>query len=161
MNVVFLRAANVGGRFFSPRKLADALGMVSLGAAGTFVAPARVTRAAILRRLPFDAEVMIRPAREILNLVQNPPFGRAAGRRFVSVLGKRSPTPPEVPIDAPAKGRWTVRVLKVAGAYAFSLWRRGDGPPLYPNAVIEKSLGVPATTRGWDTVVALAELLRR
>jgi hypothetical protein len=31
---------------------------------------------------------------------------------------------------------------------------------LYPNEVVEKQLGVSATTRGWDTLAAICDLLR-
>lgn len=74
--VVFLRGANVGGhRKFQPstlaKELAD-LGVVNVGAAGTFVVRGKIgpalLRNEILRRLPFKTELMICPAREIIDL---------------------------------------------------------------------------------------------
>ncbi len=38
-HVVFLCAVNVGGRVLRPKALAHSLGLVNVGAAGTFVAP--------------------------------------------------------------------------------------------------------------------------
>jgi uncharacterized protein (DUF1697 family) len=65
--VVFLRGVNVGGhRTFRPSILAKGLsdyGVVNVGAAGTFVVrkPGSKAkfRAALLRKLPFEAEVVI------------------------------------------------------------------------------------------------------
>src|SRR5215475_2970780 len=80
--VVFLRGVNVGGhRTFRPsilaRKLSD-YDVVNVSAAGTFVVrkPGRRAefRAALLRELPFEAQVMICDARGILRLEH--PFGR-------------------------------------------------------------------------------------
>jgi len=31
---------------------------------------------------------------------------------------------------------------------------------LYPNAVVEKHLGLPATTRSWNTIAAICEFLK-
>ena len=85
-NVVFLRAANVGGKnVFRPAQVAAALkhlDVVNVGAAGTFlvrgnVSPARIRRE-ILGYLAFDPELSVRPAREILAFVRSEPFGRVA-----------------------------------------------------------------------------------
>jgi hypothetical protein len=71
--VVLLRGVNVGGhRTYRPTTLAEQLkhlDAVNIGAAGTFVirrpgTPAQL-RAEFARRLPFDAEIMICPGREI------------------------------------------------------------------------------------------------
>jgi hypothetical protein len=103
-HVVFLRAANVGGKnVFRPAQLAAALthlGTVNVGAAGTFVIREKASAAAIRRelvaRLPFECHIAIRPAKEILDLIQADPF---AGVRFsrdlrgwVAVLGAQPKT---------------------------------------------------------------------
>ena len=101
-SVVFFRAVNVGGhQKFQPGKLAKELqqfGVVNIGAAGTFVVRENVSetklRDEILRRLPFEPELMICPARDVLALARGNWFGDAPdGKnvgRFVSVLQKRS-----------------------------------------------------------------------
>jgi uncharacterized protein (DUF1697 family) len=48
----------------------------------------------------------------------------------------------------------------VAGKLAWGLWRRGGRAFVDPNSVIEKYLGVRATTRNWNTVVRLCDVLR-
>jgi uncharacterized protein (DUF1697 family) len=80
--VVFLRGVNVGGhRTFRPTKLAVALahfGAINIGAAGTLVIRHRMTqaqaRAEVARILPFVAEIVVCPAREIVDLLSNDPF---------------------------------------------------------------------------------------
>jgi uncharacterized protein (DUF1697 family) len=74
--VVFLRAVNVGGtNRCQPALIAKQLARfdsVNIGAVGTFVVREDVSesalRAAITRKLPFKCEIMICPAKEILDL---------------------------------------------------------------------------------------------
>jgi uncharacterized protein (DUF1697 family) len=167
-SVVFFRAVNVGAhQRFQPSALARQLvefGVVNVGAAGTLVVRANV-RATILKSLPFQPELMICPARAVLDLVRADPFRhhqaavKKGARGFVSVLGKRPPSLPSFPIEQPAGARWQVRLLGVSGCFVLSLWQRHDRVLLYPNAVVEKQLGLPATTRNWDTFTTAAELL--
>ncbi len=41
-----------------------------------------------------------------------------------------------------------------------SVWRRIDARLLYPNEVVERELGVPATTRSWETIGKIRDILR-
>lgn len=170
-SVVFMRGVNVGGhKKFQPsvlaRELAD-FDVVNVGAAGTFVVRRPISQPAlrtkILRRLPFDAELMICPGRDIIKLVRGDPFPASRlekdVRPFVTVMGKVPQTRPRLPLCQPAGDRWEVKVVKVSGRYALSLWRRMGRGILYPNEVVEKQFGVPATTRGWNTITAIGELL--
>src|SRR5438270_257476 len=98
--VVFLRGVNVGGhRTFRPSILARSLsayGVVNVGAAGTFVVrkPGSKAkfRAALLRKLPFEAEVVLCDGRDLIRLEIENPFGAELVRRdivrFVSILSK-------------------------------------------------------------------------
>jgi len=80
--VVFLRGVNVGGhRTFRPTKLAEALnhlGAVNIGAAGTLVIRQPMTqaqaRAAVARKLPFVADIIVCPGRDIASLISKNPF---------------------------------------------------------------------------------------
>ena len=95
--VVFLRGVNVGGhRTFRPSILAKELvdyDVVNVGAAGTFIVrkPGSQSkfRAELLRRLPFEAEVIISDGRDLIRLETENPFGAEPTRpdivRFVSV----------------------------------------------------------------------------
>src|SRR5258706_6498999 len=144
-HVVFLRAANVGGKnVFRPAQLvADLahLDVVNVGAAGTFVvrgpASAAAIRREILARLPFEPGIAVRPAREIVALVQSRPFARVKLtedlRAWVAVLCGRAAARPTLPLDRPAGKEWSVRVDRLEGAYAIGLLqRRGEGAP-YPH----------------------------
>jgi uncharacterized protein (DUF1697 family) len=167
-SIVLFRAVNVGGhQVFRPAKLAaelKAFGVVNIGAVGTFVvreevAPARL-RAEILRRLPFQPELVICTDADVLALLRRDWFGKEADQpgvdRFVSVLGQTSSLKLPLPFDEPAGGQWEVRIVAVTGSFVLSLRRRGR---TYSNAVVEKRLGVPATTRKWDTFEAIREVL--
>jgi uncharacterized protein (DUF1697 family) len=171
--VVFLRGVNVGGsRVFRPALLARELAeydVVNVGAAGTFVVHKPIRPAAlkteILRRLPFDAQAIVCPAKEIVQLVQCEPFPKTAAakdaQRFVSVLGVRLRSLPKFPIDQPAGDQWQVRIITVVGRFALSLWRKLGRTMLYPNSVVEKTFHVPATTRNWNTISRIGEILHR
>jgi len=170
--VAFLRGANVGGRrVFRPASLARDLAhldMVNVGAAGTFVVRGKIGQAALrsvlLQRLPFETELMICTARDLIALALANPFPRRPSpqslRRFVSVLAKRPRTLPPLPIAHPAGGDWQVKIIGVTGRFACSLWRRVGRTLVYPNEVVEKHLGVSATTRNWDTISAICRLAR-
>jgi len=170
-SVVFLRGANVGGhRVFMPSALArdlTHLGVVNVGAAGTFVIRKTISqamlRAEFLRRLTIQAELMICRSRDVIDLVGRKPFpDRPSGKdvsRFVTILAKSPRTPPSLPIHHPAGDTWQVKVFQVTGRFALSLHRRLGKSLVYPNEVIEKKLGVPATTRNWNTFSAICTIL--
>lgn len=67
---------------------------------------------------------------------------------------------PRLPIERPRGRDWQVKVVRVAGRYALSLWRKRGSRFLYPNQVVEKELGVTATTRNWNTMRRLRDRLR-
>jgi uncharacterized protein (DUF1697 family) len=170
-HVVFLRAANVGGRnVFRPAKLASALAhldVVNVGAAGTFVvrgkaAPAAIRRE-ILAHLPFEPGISVVPASEVLAFVRSGPFRGVAFskdmRGWVAALGGRPRARPALPLLVPAGAGWQVRLDRVEGPFALGLSHRRPGGSTYPNPVVEHALGVPATTRWWETFERIAALL--
>jgi uncharacterized protein (DUF1697 family) len=168
--VVFLRGVNVGGhKTFQPSVLAKELaeyGVVNIGAAGTFVVRKPISqtklRAEILRQLPFEPDIMICPAQDIIRMVSEDPFaGEPAGPdivRFVSVLAKISSALPAIPIVLPADGDWLVKIVAIKGRYAFGMYRRAMKTISYLGQV-EKRLGVSATTRNWNTINAIVKVL--
>ncbi len=170
--VVFLKGVNVGGhRLFRPSVLAKKLAkydVVNVGAAGTFVVRKPISqtklRAELLRRLPFDAEIRICSARELIGLASGEPFaGEAASSdvvRFVSVLAKRARVLPALPICLPAADNWLVKVIRVRGRFAFGLYRRAMRT-IALLGQIGKRLGGSATTRNWNTIMTIIEILKR
>jgi uncharacterized protein (DUF1697 family) len=172
-SVVFLRAANVGRHHrFQPSILAKELtefGVVNLGAVGTFVVRENVSekalRTAILRKLPFECEVMICPGKEIVDLVGENPFkGEPIGdslRPFVTVLAKRPAHLPKLPLYAPKADQWEVISIRITGLLVLSLWRRLKQNRLYPNQVVEKQFRVASTTRNWNTLLKICHCVKR
>src|SRR5579863_7242016 len=130
--VVFLRGVNVGGhRTFRPSILARELShydVVNVGAAGTFVVrkpgSRRRFRAELLRKLPFETEVMLCDARDLIHLEKENPFGAQPARpdivRFVSILSKASRAAPSIPITLPPDGEeWFLRVVASKNRFVF------------------------------------------
>lgn len=170
--VVFLKGINVGGhRSFRPSVLAKDLqrfDAVNIGAAGTLVIHkpgSRLNlRAEVMRRVPFEADVMICHGSEILRIAFDDPF--AAYRRqpevvrFVSVMAKpRQPLSP-IPCDLPAGRGWCVRILAQRGRFVFGVYRREMRTIRYLGE-IEKIFGVPVTTRNWNSIQAIVRVLEK
>ncbi len=172
-HVVFLRAANVGGRnIFRPARLAADLAhldVANVGAAGTFVVRGKTSEAAIRReilaQLPFEPEIVVHPASRILALVASDPFRGVTFSRdlrgWVAALAGRPKARPELPLFKPRGRDWSVRLDKVEDGFAIGLSRRRPGGSVYPGEVLEGALGVAATTRWWETFQRLAALLEK
>jgi uncharacterized protein (DUF1697 family) len=168
--VVFLRGVNVGGhRTFRPSVLARELShhdVVNVGAAGTFVVrnpgPRAAFRAALRRKLPFDAQVVICDARDLIQLETDNPFGERPARpdtvRFVSILSKASVTV-SVPVALPSGGEWFVRVIASKNRFVFGEYRRHMKTIGYLGQ-IDKLFGAPATTRNWNTILAIVRIVK-
>jgi uncharacterized protein (DUF1697 family) len=170
--VVFLRGVNVGGyKTFRPSVLAKDMGrfdVVNIGAAGTFVIRKPVSRttlrAEMMKRLGFETEVMICDGGEILRLAATDPFaGQPLGPQivpFVSVLGKRRQPSSPVPMDLPSGGEWRLRILTCQNRFVVGMYRREMKAIGYIGQ-LERIFGVPVTTRSWNTILAIARILKR
>jgi uncharacterized protein (DUF1697 family) len=168
--VVLLRGVNVGGhRTFRPSALAEHLkhlDAVNIGAAGTFVIRKPITqarlRAELARRLPFDADIMIFPGREIARMVSQNHFAGQPVRpdivRFVSVLSRRPRSAPPTPMRFPSGGQWLLKVLARDSRFVFGVYRRHMKVISYLGT-LDRLFGVPATTRNWNTIAAIAKVL--
>jgi uncharacterized protein (DUF1697 family) len=142
------------------------LGVVNVGAAGTFVVRKpigrKLLRAELGRRLPFGARIVICRGREIASLVSRNPFAdHPAGSdvvRFVSVLAQRPRSAPPMPVRIPSTGKWLVRILGRENRFVFGLYRRHMKVISYLGT-LDRLFGVPVTTRNWKTISAIAEVL--
>lgn len=170
--VVFLRAVNVGGtNRCQPAQIAKQLArfdIVNIGAVGTFVVRKNVSesalRAAIASKLPFKCEIMICPAKTIVDLSKDSPFeGKTANDidAHVTILAKRPAKLPKLPVYAPSANKWEIKISGVAGTAVLSLRRRVKDGGLYPNQIVEKQFSIPATTRSWNTIEKVVEILRQ
>src|SRR5438874_4675039 len=168
--VVFLRAVNVGGaNRCQPALIAKELakfGVVNIGAVGTFVVRGDVSesalRAAIAKKLPFKCEIMICPARDLIKLSSKNPFSRQPSgpyiTRFVSVLANRLSPPPPLPLSLPSDDDWLLKIIAIENRFVLGLYRRQMKAISYLGK-IEKQLGVPATTRNWNTIKKVVQIL--
>ena len=171
-SVVFLRAVNVGTtNRCRPADIAKELArfnVVNIGAVGTFVVLKDVAepalRSAIARKLSFQCEIMIAPAKKILELVRRDPFaGQPSGptiTRFVNVLHQPLRTRDSLPMSFPSEGQWLLRVIAARGRFVLGLYRREMKAISYLGKV-EKHFGVPATTRNWNTMEKVVNILRK
>jgi uncharacterized protein (DUF1697 family) len=169
--VVFLRGVNVGGhRTFRPSILARELSdydVVNVGAAGTFVVRKPGSRAKfraeLLRKLPFEAEVVLCDGRDLIRLEMENPFGAEPTSRdivrFVSILSKIGSARPSMPITLPPDGEWFLRVIAAKSQFVFGVYRRRMKAIGYLGQ-IDKLFGAPATTRNWNTLMAVVRILK-
>ena len=169
--VVFLRGINVGGhRTFRPSILAKRLSgydVVNVGAAGTLVArkPGAKAkfRAALLRKLPFQAHVVLCDGRDLIRLENENPFAAEPSRpdivRFLSILSRTGALRPPLPVAFPPDGEWLVRVIACKNQFVFGTYRRHMKTIGYLGR-IDKLFGTPATTRNWNTILAVVRILK-
>jgi uncharacterized protein (DUF1697 family) len=169
--VVFLRGVNVGGhRRFRPSVLARELsdyGIVNVGAAGTFVVWKPISRtkfrAELLRKLPFETEVVLCDGRDLIRLETENPFGSTAAEpgmvRFVSILSRAGGLRAVLPVAFPPEGKWLVRVIASKDRFVFGVYRRHMKTIGYLGQV-DKLFRVPATTRNWNTILEIVRILK-
>ena len=169
--VVFLRAVNVGGaNRCQPAAIAKQLarfGIINIGAVGTLVVREDVgestLRTAIARKLSFKCEIMICPARDIIKLASKDPFARQPSgpniTRFVNVLHKPLRKPPPLPLSLPSPDEWLLKIIAIQGRFVLGLYHRQMKAISYLGK-LEKFLGVPATTRNWNTIEKVVKILK-
>lgn len=168
--VVLLRGVNVGGhRTFRPTALAGDLkhlDVVNIGAAGTFVVRRRVSRKELrgefASRLPFETEIVVCDGRKIARLLSRDFFADHPPRpdvvRFVSVLSRRTRSAPRLPMSLPADGRWLLKMLARDDRFVIGVYRR-EMKAIGHLGTLDRVFGVPATTRNWNTIGAIAKVL--
>jgi uncharacterized protein (DUF1697 family) len=169
-HVVFLRGVNVGGhRVFRPSSLPGQLpdlGLVNIGAAGTLVVRQRIGQAALRRSLarclPFDADIVICTARQVLNLLGSSIFAGQPMRpdvvRFVTVLSRPPEVLPLLPMEFRHGRRWLVKLLGQVDCFVFGVYRRHMRTISYLGR-IDRLFDVPVTTRNWNTFGLIAKVL--
>jgi len=141
--------------------------VINVGAAGTFVVrkPGSRTkfRAALIRRLPFVAEVVLCDGRDLMRLETDNPFAAESSPsdvvRFVSILPKAGSVPAALPVAFPSDRTWLVRVIASRGQFVFGMYRRHMKTIGYLGQ-IDKLYGAPATTRNWNTILSIVRILK-
>jgi uncharacterized protein (DUF1697 family) len=140
---------------------------VNVGAAGTFVVrkpgPRAKFRAELLRKLPFEAEVVLCDGRELIRLEMENPFGTQWSRpdmvRFVSILSKA---------DRAVASMWR-RYTPKTNRFFDERIRMNHSPQggsvhgmktIGCLGQIDKLFGVLVTTRNWNTILAIVRILK-
>jgi uncharacterized protein (DUF1697 family) len=77
----------------------------------------------------------------------------------VNVLAKRLPAPPALPLSLPSDKDWLLKIIAIQNRFVLGLYRRQMKAISYLGK-IEKRLGVPATTRSWNTIQKIVQILR-
>ena len=120
-------------------------------------------RAELLRKLPFETVVMLCDGRDLIRLETENPFETEPSRpdvvRFVSILSKAGRVRASIPITLPPSGKWLVRIIASQHRFVFGEYRRHMKAIGYLGR-LDKLFGVPATTRNWNTIVAIVRILK-
>lgn len=104
---------------------------------------------------------IVRTLEQIADLVASDPFAQvdrsAVYECCVTFLHPAAAIPAPAPVHSP---RRDVEILGFTQGEALSLSRKVGRSPGSPNALLEKLLGMPATTRNWNTLVRLVRKFR-
>ncbi len=141
--------------------------VLNVGAAGTLVVRKPGSRvkfgSALRRKLPFETEVVLCDGSDLLRPETQNPFAAEPSRpdvvRFVSILSKAGSVRAPLPVTFPAHGKWLVRVMASQGQFVFGTYRRHMKTIGYLGQ-IDTLYGVPATTRNWNTIMAIVRILK-
>ncbi|MEK6375764.1 MAG: DUF1697 domain-containing protein [Acidobacteriota bacterium] len=175
MHIALLRGINVGGnKMIAMADLRDLLtnlgfaGARSLLQSGNLVfhgdrrTPAQLETllaAETEKRLGVQADVFVRTASELAEVVARNPFAEEAKRdpsHLLVMFLKDVPDATAVAaLNAAIIGREAVRVI---GRHAYIAYPDGIGTSKLTGAVIEKKLGTRGTARNWNTVMKLSRL---
>ena len=176
--VAFLRAVNVGGHArVRMADLVDACAGAGCPGVRTYIASGNVVfdapangakavcekiRGAVRRLVGDDACVVIRSLRELDDLIAKAPFNtlerNATLKLCVTFLADKTRVRPKLPLRS---SKEAVDAIAMTDRDVFIVSRRkANGFYGFPNAFIEKELGVPATSRNWSTVTQVAEFAR-
>jgi len=120
-------------------------------------------RAEVARELPFVAEIVVCRGRDIASLISKNPFEgqplQPGVVRFVSVLSQRPRLAPSTPMRFPSSGQWLMKILTRRNRFVIGMYRRHMKVIGFLGA-LDRLYGVPVTTRNWNTIVAIARVLR-
>lgn len=171
-----IRGINVGGRnllrMAALRELLEAEGLGSVqtllqSGNAAFLAPAR-GRSALAPRLErairetagLDVRVVLRAPDELRRVVVSNPFPEAAGQRPARLLVSFLDGDPDRRAFASLASSWAgPERLHLGSRELFVDYPEGFGTSKLTGALIEKTLGVAATARNWNTVTRLDEML--
>lgn len=77
----------------------------------------------------------------------------------MSILSKAGGVRASLPVMFPSDGQWLVHVMASEKQFVFGMYRRHMKTIGYLGQ-IDKLYGVPATTRNWNTIIAILKILK-
>jgi uncharacterized protein (DUF1697 family) len=113
---------------------------------------------AIRSKLGLEVPVVIRSSKQLGRLVAGNPFGRpkeGENTLYVTFLAAK---PDRQRVRRLREESFEPERFELAGEDVYLFFPDGYGRSRLNNALLERRLGVAATTRNWRTVAALAEL---
>lgn len=178
-HVAFLRAINVGGhavvKMADLREAFEAAGCTNVrtyiqSGNVVFDAPAKghdalmkKIHARVSALISVEASISFRTLEEIEALIASDPFAAyrsvPAAKLYVAFLCE---TPKVAPLFPASLAKEALEAIAINGREVLVISRpKPDGSYGFPNLLIEKACGVPATTRNWATITKVADLGRR
>jgi uncharacterized protein (DUF1697 family) len=172
-HVAFLRAINVGGRaIVKMNDLRDAFVAAGCRGVRSYIQSGNVifdspeedaiavfqrVRVEICNLLGHEPGIYFRTLRELQSMVKGAPFqgleAEPGIKLCVVFLSQKPRSTPQFPLVSLPEAVEAVGMKNLA-VFVVSR-RKKNGFYGFPNAFIEKQLGVPATSRNWSTVLAL------
>ena len=112
----------------------------------------------IRRSFGLDVAVVIRSRKQLDQLVAGNPFGRPRGKENTLYVTFLAGKPDRERVRRLGEESFDPERFEVVGENVYLSFPNGYGRSKLSNALLERRLGVAATTRNWRTVAALAEL---
>ena len=144
------------------------LGAVNIGAAGTLVIRRSMTqaeaRAEVARNLPFVAEIVVCQGRDIAGLISKNPFKGLSVHPGVVRFGSACcpgalRLAASTPMRFPSSGQWLLKVLTRRKRFVIGMYRR-HMKVIGLLGALDRVYGASVTTRNWNTILAIARVLR-
>jgi uncharacterized protein (DUF1697 family) len=170
-HVAFLRAINVGGRTVKMEALRRSLGDIGLANVETVIASGNVLfdssarsgdalakriEKALAEALGFEVATFVRSAADVRAIAARRPFGNDAGPGTVYVALLKS-----APDQASARKilgfASSIDEFRVHEREVYWLCRKKMLESAFSGALLEKTIGMPATLRNVNTMVRIAE----
>lgn len=172
--IVFLRGINVGGNKKVPmadlKKMFAKMGFENIRTllnSGNIIFNGKKEKEPILtqkigneleKTFGFSANVMLRSAEEIMELIRLEPFKNISidkkTRLYVSFLNKKSSSNLEIPYSSP---NTDFRILQKTEREIFSVLTLETAKSVDAMAFLEKEFGKEITTRNWNTVLKIGK----
>jgi uncharacterized protein (DUF1697 family) len=114
------------------------------------------------KELNQDVILVIRTVDEIKTILEKNPFDSlklpASTKHYVSFLKEKVRSLPDIP---PVSEKKDVEIIHISGREIYSITREINGRFGFPNNFIEAELNIKATTRNWNTLNKVAELITK